>query len=470
MNKDLYGEEFKITDKNVQEHIKKCAKEYSSNVLWNIVENDYKIDYSKLKSLKNYFDTANSKNEEYEKKGGDVLKKEVDKLLKTSRRYISNHKKMKKDIGMSNQYNSNHQKFNTHVNRLDFRKNNLMETKQKIEMIQEDSKREACVCILMHEPSKKILMLKREPNDEWMGDKWSFVGGMMDGDEPKALCVKREIEEETGINDVTAQYCWTKETDSTNVHFFIGKTTQKDVTISDEHSEYMWCTPSEIKKIDAIPDTLDDVQKTLETYKENNESNSLNEDNLEENDQFTKNLDDSLNEIIPYLEQKLGDISKKIGDKDGQLDTERESDNVNEALLPMIAGSAMALPEIMKIVSKWGTKLGKEYNNKTVEVISKKIENAGHKLHHKYEDILIKILKPLTRKLDDEGRKKLAQNLLFSIVVTLAVSAITSSGLAFKGGDISIGSIETALGGIKVKEIVAKVKMALPQIIAQNAS
>lgn len=469
MNKYLYDKKIKITNKVVQDHIKKCAKEYESNQLWNIVHDDFNISYPNLKKFKHYFDLANSSNEEFEKKGGHIFKKEIDKILSNERNNVSSGKKIKHDIGMTNQYNKSHIKFNTHVSKLESNRK-LTENKIKIEMTENMNKKEACVCVLIHEPTKNILMLKREPNDSWMANKWSFVGGMLDSGEDKTTCVTREIEEETGISDVTAQYCWTKDTDSVDVHFYIGKTKQQDVKLSDEHSEYIWCKPSSIDIDNAIPDTLDDIKKTLEIF--NSSKEDLNEDSLYENDTFTATMDQSLKELMPYLKQKMGDVAQKIGDRDGQLDTEDQNNDrqpVDEALIPMLAGAAMVLPEIMKIVSKWGTKMGAKYDNKTVQIISKQIEKTGHKLHHKYEDIMVKLITPFTRKLNDEQRRKLAKNIIFSIIVTLAVSAITSSGVAFKAGDVSVGSIETVLGGIKVKEILDKVKTSLPQLIAQNA-
>ena len=81
-------------------------------------------------------------------------------------------------------------------------------------------------------------------------DYWDFPKGNIESDETEEETVKREIEEETGINDVKfidgfkekVSYFYRRDGNTVfkEVIFYLVETKEKDVKISEEHTGYEW--------------------------------------------------------------------------------------------------------------------------------------------------------------------------------------------------------------------------------------
>jgi len=81
-------------------------------------------------------------------------------------------------------------------------------------------------------------------------DYWDFPKGNIESDETEEETVKREIEEETGINDVKfidnfkekVNYFYRRDGNTVfkEVIFYLVETKEKDVKISEEHTGYEW--------------------------------------------------------------------------------------------------------------------------------------------------------------------------------------------------------------------------------------
>tara|TARA_B100001989_G_scaffold237757_1_gene200640 strand:+ start:3280 stop:3705 length:426 start_codon:yes stop_codon:yes gene_type:complete len=80
---------------------------------------------------------------------------------------------------------------------------------------------------------------------------WDFPKGHVDGDEKEEATARRELFEETGIEDVifidgfryatSYHYRRGRHIYHKKVVYFLGKTTIEDVTISHEHQGFRWC-------------------------------------------------------------------------------------------------------------------------------------------------------------------------------------------------------------------------------------
>jgi len=80
---------------------------------------------------------------------------------------------------------------------------------------------------------------------------WSFPKGHVEeGDSNHHSTAQRELEEETGISEITIDENWMKKTEYTfqkkgkktpkQVYWFLAKTNQIEVNLSHEHNNYLW--------------------------------------------------------------------------------------------------------------------------------------------------------------------------------------------------------------------------------------
>ncbi len=89
----------------------------------------------------------------------------------------------------------------------------------------------------------KFLLVKRSHKD---GGFWQPITGTLEFSESILDCMKREVFEETGITegsftDEIHRFSWQKK-DYTVVELVYGlDTTQENVILSEEHTEYRWC-------------------------------------------------------------------------------------------------------------------------------------------------------------------------------------------------------------------------------------
>lgn len=101
---------------------------------------------------------------------------------------------------------------------------------------------------LISDQDGNVLLLVRSGIDSHAPGRYDFPGGGVDQGEDLAAAASRELFEETGIDIPGAKlipaYAHTdldpKGEESINRIFFIGRTTEQEVKLSFEHSEFMW--------------------------------------------------------------------------------------------------------------------------------------------------------------------------------------------------------------------------------------
>ena len=81
---------------------------------------------------------------------------------------------------------------------------------------------------------------------------WDFPKGKMEPGETKQEAAHRELQEETGLNaqldndfEETFSYSFLdphKKIATKIVHFFMGRTVNSTISLSDEHTDYQWMT------------------------------------------------------------------------------------------------------------------------------------------------------------------------------------------------------------------------------------
>ena len=123
------------------------------------------------------------------------------------------------------------------------------------------------VKVLLKNEKNEYLFLRRSEVMEHGGERvWDIPGGRIEPTETLFDALTREVKEETGMTlerDVLlcgAQDIMVTEKDLHVVRLTYKSTANGEITLSDEHDEYMWC---EINNLRSIGDTIDPYLRSL---------------------------------------------------------------------------------------------------------------------------------------------------------------------------------------------------------------
>ena len=100
----------------------------------------------------------------------------------------------------------------------------------------------------------KVLILKRGSTANWMPNKWSLVGGVVDsGEEPKEAII-RECFEEIGLKPINVSFNHKIMTnDSGEIYYFNGELESENVKLDYENSTFKFIAKDEINNYDFVP-------------------------------------------------------------------------------------------------------------------------------------------------------------------------------------------------------------------------
>lgn len=120
----------------------------------------------------------------------------------------------------------------------------------------------------------KILLIQRSGDLDWHPGEWEILYGRIDQFEDTVTGLKREVEEEVGISDLEVLEVLTvwhmfRGTVETAENELIGvtyhcRTSQTEITISDEHQTYRWVSPQEALDLVKIEGIRRDIKKFIE--------------------------------------------------------------------------------------------------------------------------------------------------------------------------------------------------------------
>jgi 8-oxo-dGTP pyrophosphatase MutT (NUDIX family) len=122
--------------------------------------------------------------------------------------------------------------------------------------------------IIEHTPSGEILILKRTNKKDFSAGEWEYITGRMKQFEEPEEAVRREVMEESGLPvEIVKPVCIfhifrgekTAENELVGITYWC-KTKTKEVTISDEHSDYKWVAPDDVSKTISHSGILRDIQ------------------------------------------------------------------------------------------------------------------------------------------------------------------------------------------------------------------
>jgi len=121
--------------------------------------------------------------------------------------------------------------------------------------------------IIFHEG--RFLVAKRAPNRALFPNLWECGGGHMKEDETFHEALKRQMREEFGVMIEPLKILGTYEITTvkpkipgiTYLCKLIGYVNEQGPVISEEHTEYKWIPPEEIKTLEFIPKVKETLEK-----------------------------------------------------------------------------------------------------------------------------------------------------------------------------------------------------------------
>lgn len=303
MNKELYNTFIEIHSPQLRDEIKNIINKFGdkAEVMKHIMNKteekpEFSLSYTYAKKLKNFLNDKDIKQnqEMFELYGGYPLKNYIEKILSSKRNQIHRRKTIKMNTGRENQFIKTHEKSFIKPTSLDSMKpttkrqkieltewtvtnqlisDNIIQTpiidnkpESEEEIITTDNTveelKEASICIVLNK-DKKILLLLRSNQSDWMPNKYGLVGGKKEDNERPDACIIRETFEETGILLKTLIYCYDKQENDFNVSVFVGYSDTDEVKLSTEHTDSIWIEPKELEYLNIIDDLISDISKAL---------------------------------------------------------------------------------------------------------------------------------------------------------------------------------------------------------------
>jgi mutator protein MutT len=129
------------------------------------------------------------------------------------------------------------------------RKEGILTETQYIDILKARKKSVKFSDVIVFNEQGQILLLKRDADDE-TNDTWVIPGGHVDEGEECEVAARRELSEETGINNTKIEYLGERKTDTAHIKYYRTTidTNEKFVTLmAGENKRYIWVFPHEIR-------------------------------------------------------------------------------------------------------------------------------------------------------------------------------------------------------------------------------
>lgn len=110
------------------------------------------------------------------------------------------------------------------------------------------------VSIIITNSQGQILLLKRSPDKKWYPAKWDIISGKIKNGEDPEKCLKRELLEETGIENYEKMenkppYVYQEGKNKWLIHPYYCNVNQNRIRLSAEHNAYKWIAPRKLSAL-----------------------------------------------------------------------------------------------------------------------------------------------------------------------------------------------------------------------------
>ena len=119
------------------------------------------------------------------------------------------------------------------------------------------------VGVLVLAPDGRMLLLRRAASESFLPGYWELPGGRIEPGETPRVAAQRELNEETGLTDIVSKeslHTFAYETiggSARQVDFLVRSAEEHpEVTVSDEHDEFIWVTSDEFERLEDVDNVL----------------------------------------------------------------------------------------------------------------------------------------------------------------------------------------------------------------------
>ena len=118
---------------------------------------------------------------------------------------------------------------------------------------------------LVEDADKRLLFVKRAPDDALGAGKWGFPAGHIENGESPIECALREMHEEIGSDHEIEQLNLLGPIRDTfyggrfEIHLFHYRWTSGTVVLNNEHTEYAWVAANAFKNLDVMLGVEEDI-------------------------------------------------------------------------------------------------------------------------------------------------------------------------------------------------------------------
>ena len=193
-------------------------------------------------------------------------------------------------------------------------------------------------------------------------------------------------------------------------------------------------------------------------------------------------IEDVLDNIMRNLSASLINVSKKIGDKDGEFDIppqqQREihlnEEKINEIIGLFVANVVASAPAIITLAGKLIKKLGgsSKVNSGVLKKVGESMEGFGTKWQSKYNNLIKKALMKVMPKASEKQLDVATKVVFMTILSTIGISsALTTPIAGIEAVATGLGGAKTAVAADKAKDFVKQIASKLDRkAIAEKAS
>lgn len=218
-----------------------------------LVKNGYAT-YQMMKRIKNFFDHFDmdeDSKQEFELSGGEKMRNFIESSLNTDRDGIDRSKELQRPSNPDLM--------------VDLKPQSVTEAEEKGEETQLNLN--ANIVVVNNE--KRFLLLKRSTYpDQWHPNEWCLPGGAIEEGETPIQGALRELKEETGIVVKKFKESFVIQRDDNVEHVFLSlyEGDPFNIKLGKENQGYGWFGLNEIKFLDTVPNLMDYINITLESY------------------------------------------------------------------------------------------------------------------------------------------------------------------------------------------------------------
>lgn len=190
-------------------------------------------------------------------------------------------------------------------------------------------------------------------------------------------------------------------------------------------------------------------------------------DDAMDTDEFEAGVEKTLQGLLSNVSKDIYKLGNQVGDRDGTLELQGESIEINEVGLAMGASIVLAAPKVIEMIGKGTRQLGISTKSEWIRSAGEAATKAGKKLHHSYGSIIMGLLRKIPKyaQMPEQAQRNIANGIILSATVAAGIASVNGVIDAMKAGEAGIAAVESGLSGVKGIEVGNAARTILPNIL-----